>query len=183
MPRVADRAGKPCPDMFVMPREACVGHDAVQVMAFGAESKWRVSGVRTHVRIEVDDGSAWASSRPCAGSDLTDEVRPFQNVVVVRSVGSAGTRAAKLAVVVAVVAIGAENARSHGTHLNPAGDIPHGGKEARLRNAGSVSHNRMARDCGSAELLDQVEGIASEDDRKSTRLNSSHRCISYAVFC
>src|SRR5437762_2637239 len=25
--------------------------------------------------------------------------------------------------------------------------------------------------------------VASEVDRKSTRLNSSHRCISYAVFC
>src|SRR5437879_10544746 len=24
---------------------------------------------------------------------------------------------------------------------------------------------------------------ADEEDRKSTRLNSSHRCISYAVFC
>src|SRR5437762_4754842 len=29
-------------------------------------------------------------------------------------------------------------------------------------------------------LLDEV---ADEPDRKSTRLNSSHRCISYAVFC
>src|SRR5437762_10306950 len=26
-------------------------------------------------------------------------------------------------------------------------------------------------------------GISTEIDRKSTRLNSSHRCISYAVFC
>src|SRR5437764_12509158 len=26
-------------------------------------------------------------------------------------------------------------------------------------------------------------GIIVGDDRKSTRLNSSHRCISYAVFC
>src|SRR5437879_3896919 len=25
--------------------------------------------------------------------------------------------------------------------------------------------------------------VGSEEDRKSTRLNSSHRCISYAVFC
>src|SRR5437762_9872132 len=25
--------------------------------------------------------------------------------------------------------------------------------------------------------------LVSEGDRKSTRLNSSHRCISYAVFC
>src|SRR5437879_9087917 len=27
------------------------------------------------------------------------------------------------------------------------------------------------------------EGMAYLQDRKSTRLNSSHRCISYAVFC
>src|SRR5437762_9502182 len=25
--------------------------------------------------------------------------------------------------------------------------------------------------------------VVSQEDRKSTRLNSSHRCISYAVFC
>src|SRR5437879_7493894 len=29
----------------------------------------------------------------------------------------------------------------------------------------------------------QPEVIDEEQDRKSTRLNSSHRCISYAVFC
>src|SRR5437879_11279715 len=27
------------------------------------------------------------------------------------------------------------------------------------------------------------EGLKRTEDRKSTRLNSSHRCISYAVFC
>src|SRR5437762_9018398 len=34
---------------------------------------------------------------------------------------------------------------------------------------------------GSVEILKVVRRI--EQDRKSTRLNSSHRCISYAVFC
>src|SRR5437763_12013766 len=29
----------------------------------------------------------------------------------------------------------------------------------------------------------QQAGVAVGRDRKSTRLNSSHRCISYAVFC
>src|SRR5437879_9812511 len=29
----------------------------------------------------------------------------------------------------------------------------------------------------------QKPGQQSQQDRKSTRLNSSHRCISYAVFC
>src|SRR5437763_10062456 len=35
------------------------------------------------------------------------------------------------------------------------------------------------------ESLEDDLAIAQEDlkDRKSTRLNSSHRCISYAVFC
>src|SRR5437879_10954880 len=28
-----------------------------------------------------------------------------------------------------------------------------------------------------------VQRISASQDRKSTRLNSSHRCISYAVFC
>src|SRR5437879_11477164 len=31
--------------------------------------------------------------------------------------------------------------------------------------------------------LRQLPGSARATDRKSTRLNSSHRCISYAVFC
>src|SRR5437764_5986181 len=53
------------------------------------------------------------------------------------------------------------------------------------------------QDCGAAVLLCDVlgGGTVSEEpldvdrdkrdarDRKSTRLNSSHRCISYAVFC
>src|SRR5437762_6950669 len=31
--------------------------------------------------------------------------------------------------------------------------------------------------------LDEAVPFLAEIDRKSTRLNSSHRCISYAVFC
>src|SRR5437764_11347853 len=46
---------------------------------------------------------------------------------------------------------------------------------------------REAREqVGKAEngpLLRREDVIAPEEDRKSTRLNSSHRCISYAVFC
>src|SRR5437764_10058380 len=30
---------------------------------------------------------------------------------------------------------------------------------------------------------DRVVNRETDEDRKSTRLNSSHRCISYAVFC
>src|SRR5437879_10377001 len=34
-----------------------------------------------------------------------------------------------------------------------------------------------------ASLLEQERDKLARTDRKSTRLNSSHRCISYAVFC
>src|SRR5437762_11016730 len=33
------------------------------------------------------------------------------------------------------------------------------------------------------DLVKMREGDDAVEDRKSTRLNSSHRCISYAVFC
>src|SRR5437879_9946221 len=37
---------------------------------------------------------------------------------------------------------------------------------------------------GDAErVLGRLVRVAPQQDRKSTRLNSSHRCISYAVFC
>src|SRR5437763_6964612 len=34
-----------------------------------------------------------------------------------------------------------------------------------------------------AYMSEVARAVAIESDRKSTRLNSSHRCISYAVFC
>src|SRR5437762_9875431 len=42
----------------------------------------------------------------------------------------------------------------------------------------------LERDRGrvDAEELD-LEAVLRQQDRKSTRLNSSHRCTSYAVFC
>src|SRR5437879_10202615 len=46
---------------------------------------------------------------------------------------------------------------------------------------------RWAAHCGRTSSLDssiiREHGAGQEQDRKSTRLNSSHRCISYAVFC
>src|SRR2546430_12788844 len=36
---------------------------------------------------------------------------------------------------------------------------------------------------GSAEVVKESDGAAAAQDRKSTRLNSSHSQISYAVFC
>src|SRR5260221_9032808 len=46
----------------------------------------------------------------------------------------------------------------------------------------SVDRASMGRGCG-AVGLDYVRIKAIEADRKSTRLNSSHTVISYAVFC
>src|SRR5437763_9541242 len=48
-----------------------------------------------------------------------------------------------------------------------------------------------ARRCGARERIEFLTGLNGHKgrggclskDRKSTRLNSSHRCISYAVFC
>src|SRR5436189_2863462 len=48
---------------------------------------------------------------------------------------------------------------------------------ARSRRSSSASGDRIRR---RAALLDRLDRAL---DRKSTRLNSSHRCISYAVFC
>src|SRR5437879_6444032 len=49
----------------------------------------------------------------------------------------------------------------------------------------SARHEKQYRELDNEErasgaFLDQLR---AEEDRKSTRLNSSHRCISYAVFC
>src|SRR5437764_10240747 len=45
-------------------------------------------------------------------------------------------------------------------------------------------HVRMPDARGEARFVDEhVDERAIAGDRKSTRLNSSHRCISYAVFC
>src|SRR5437762_8146138 len=43
------------------------------------------------------------------------------------------------------------------------------------------SHSRSHR--GAAPQGQRWHSIEESTDRKSTRLNSSHRCISYAVFC
>src|SRR5437879_9827786 len=46
---------------------------------------------------------------------------------------------------------------------------------------GSVEDQPVALDEGPEGHT--LQPIAETEDRKSTRLNSSHRCISYAVFC
>src|SRR5436189_1553623 len=52
---------------------------------------------------------------------------------------------------------------------------------ARQRSSASAPTSPDRRRCTSSGLIT----ISSREDvdRKSTRLNSSHRCISYAVFC
>src|SRR5947209_15812106 len=61
--------------------------------------------------------------------------------------------------------------------------------EERTRLAGELDEVRAALARGEAELKKErraraaLEAQAEERDRKSTRLNSSHANISYAVFC
>src|SRR5437762_10128465 len=63
----------------------------------------------------------------------------------------------------------------------------------RLGHAGGL-REAFAEWAGAANLEERVDGVTridpvvlealrKESDRKSTRLNSSHRCISYAVVC
>src|SRR5437764_6428605 len=42
---------------------------------------------------------------------------------------------------------------------------------------------RFAHEGGDGQGADVLAVDVDDPDRKSTRLNSSHRCISYAVFC
>src|SRR5436189_4307640 len=51
----------------------------------------------------------------------------------------------------------------------------------------AAENRRLRRGAGRDDLEGEVDrlhrGLQEQRDRKSTRLNSSHRCISYAVFC
>src|SRR2546426_1311239 len=59
----------------------------------------------------------------------------------------------------------------------PAGPIPHTERVAHGRSRGRLDRARFPRHAAGAR------GGAARPDRKSTRLNSSHLVISYAVFC
>src|SRR3712207_7827302 len=69
-------------------------------------------------------------------------------------------------------------------------DEPRGGREVQVRVVAELEarvHGRGRRDDAALDPL-PVEGLALaerrlREDRKSTRLNSSHANISYAVFC
>src|SRR2546422_2762177 len=71
--------------------------------------------------------------------------------------------------------------RSHGAALaeRAARGIPGIAARARARGAADVQHARARHAEGAARR----SGRAARRDRKSTRLNSSHGYISYAVFC
>src|SRR5689334_24170762 len=64
-----------------------------------------------------------------------------------------------------------------------------GGVDARLRQIADVSGVQVLESARSQQVWlwplfhGQVSFVASGKDRKSTRLNSSHSSISYAVFC
>src|SRR3712207_7834763 len=58
------------------------------------------------------------------------------------------------------------------------GTRAHRAEEQEALDAGCLGVAQQPRGCESVELLD-----AAGRDRKSTRLNSSHANISYAVFC
>src|SRR5437588_7291187 len=51
------------------------------------------------------------------------------------------------------------------------------------RVSGGVRIQRLQWPCLTLEQLPSAVAIQSSEDRKSTRLNSSHTVISYAVFC
>src|SRR5437762_6666559 len=64
-----------------------------------------------------------------------------------------------------------------------AGDTRLGDQDARRRRGGATEGLGASRESGRGRGPDR-EGLGPvKRDRKSTRLNSSHRCISYAVFC
>src|SRR5947207_10822739 len=50
-------------------------------------------------------------------------------------------------------------------------------------NSEAVPLSFAERERLSREILDEIFGLGPLEDRKSTRLNSSHTVISYAVFC
>src|SRR3712207_7449194 len=79
--------------------------------------------------------------------------------------------------------------RSPGAHI-----VPGPGAALRLQSVGESeagcasdrpAHNpvEIGAEAVGAALVDGVAGGAFLEDRKSTRLNSSHANISYAVFC
>src|SRR3712207_7919627 len=70
--------------------------------------------------------------------------------------------------------------RASRNELRRAG-VADGGRRGRAPGPGSVLPRRGARD--RRRRVRAGQGLRPRGDRKSTRLNSSHANISYAVFC
>src|SRR5437764_4321196 len=69
------------------------------------------------------------------------------------------------------------------TTLFRSGPDPHALGRGRIdRPVGPTDRHQVDGQRAAATALQHVEAHVARD-RKSTRLNSSHRCISYAVFC
>src|SRR5437763_5595473 len=75
-------------------------------------------------------------------------------------------------------------------HVCLLGEIDRRGQAAHEHDAilEAIRAADLARDLDHAAFFDRIDTPrawlpGSHRDRKSTRLNSSHRCISYAVFC
>src|SRR5699024_531389 len=60
-----------------------------------------------------------------------------------------------------------------------------GGEDAKITFFEGSLEQRMNGSCagGTGAFIDQMAALLQTEDRKSTRLNSSHVSISYAVFC
>src|SRR5689334_23997787 len=69
--------------------------------------------------------------------------------------------------------------RTCGVFVHDAADRSYGGDEGRLLLPGFVRREQRLRARRDHRRVVEARGL----DRKSTRLNSSHSSISYAVFC
>src|SRR5256885_11587741 len=78
--------------------------------------------------------------------------------------------------------LGFEANAAHMVRWRHGGDRHRGRKRQRIppQKVGADRNNSSRR---SDDLSDRVVGELAAQDRKSTRLNSSHLVISYAVFC
>src|SRR3712207_8586215 len=65
---------------------------------------------------------------------------------------------------------------------NPPAEDPLGGQAARDQDHGDA-HPGHGAHAGEPQAGHGRRGVGRPEDRKSTRLNSSHANISYAVFC
>src|SRR2546429_7065091 len=70
--------------------------------------------------------------------------------------------------------------RSHVRRRAPGDDAAQAEGESRLM---SIEVRNVSKRFGDFQALDDVSIDVESGDRKSTRLNSSHGYISYAVFC